>query len=69
MRRFIRLINAFSKSLKHLDTALGLHFFYYNFMRIHESSRVAPTMQAGVNRHLVTWEEFLGWTNEQTKAV
>ena len=60
MRRFTRLTNGFSKSLRHLEAALALHFFHYNFMRLHETIRVTPAMQAGISKHLMTWGEFLG---------
>ncbi len=69
MRRFTRLTNAFSKSLKHLEAALALHFFHYNFMRIHETLRVTPTMQAGISKHLWTWEEFLAWNIQEREAA
>ncbi len=48
MRRFTRLTNAFSKSLRNLKDALALHFDHYNFVRIHGSPRVTPAMAAGV---------------------
>ena len=48
MRRFTRLTNAFSKSLRNLKDALALHFAHYNFVRIHGSLRVTPAMAAGV---------------------
>lgn len=48
MRRFTRLMNAFSKSLSNLKHALALHFARYNFVRIHSSLRVTPAMAAGV---------------------
>jgi|ERR1041384_322811 IS1 family transposase len=69
MRRFTRLTNAFSKSLKHLKAALAIHFFHYNFMRIHETLRITPAMEAGINKHLWTWEEFLRWNIQQQKAA
>ena len=69
MRRFTRLTNAFSKSLKHLEAALAIHFFHYNFMRLHETIRVTPAMQAKVSKHLWTWEEFLGWNKEEKRAA
>jgi IS1 family transposase len=69
MRRFTRLTNAFSKSLRHLEAALALHFFHYNFMRLHETIRVTPAMQAGISKHLMTWEEFLIWGKEQKEAA
>lgn len=68
MRRFTRLTNGFSKSKKHLEAAIALHFFHYNFMRIHESLRVTPTMQAGISKHLFSWEEFLGYDGERMAA-
>ena len=59
MRRFTRLTNAFSKKLKYLKCTLALHFFYYNFMRIHETLRVTPAMESGIADHIWTWEELL----------
>ena len=48
MRRFTRLINAFSKKVDNLIYAVALHFFYYNFARIHQTLRVTPAMEAGL---------------------
>lgn len=48
MRRFTRLTNGFSKSLRNLYAALALHFTHYNFMRIHRSLRMTPAMAAGI---------------------
>lgn len=59
MRRFTRLTNAFSKKLKNLKCALDLHFFHYNFMRIHETLRITPAMSAGITNHIWNWEEIL----------
>ena len=42
MRRFTRLTNAFSKKLENLKAATALHFFHYNFMRIHSSLASYP---------------------------
>ncbi|MBI4427952.1 MAG: IS1 family transposase [Ignavibacteriales bacterium] len=69
LRRFTRLTNAFSKSLKHLEAALALHFFHYNFMRLHETLRVTPAMEARISKHLWTWEEFLGWGRQEKQAA
>ncbi len=52
MRRFTRLTNGFSKQLSYLEAALALHFVRYNFMRIHETLRVTPAMEAGISKHL-----------------
>lgn len=69
MRRFTRLTNGFSKSLKHLEAAIAIHFLHYNFMRIHETLKVTPAMQAGISKHLMTWEEFLGWGKLEKEAA
>lgn len=59
MRRFTRLTNAFSKKLENLQAAVALHFYHYNFMRIHQSLRVTPAMEARVTNRLWTWEDLL----------
>jgi len=59
MKRFTRLTNGFSKKLRNLKWALDLHFFYYNFIRIHETLRVTPAMEAGIADHIWTWDELL----------
>ncbi len=69
MRRFTRLTNAFSKSLRHLEAAIALHFFNYNFMRIHQTLRVTPAMQAGLTRRLWAWEELLSYEIDQARAA
>lgn len=58
MRRLTRLTNAFSKKLCNLKAAVALHFFHYNFMRIHQSLRVTPAMEAKITNRLWTWEEL-----------
>jgi IS1 family transposase len=63
MRRFTRLTNAFSKKLEYLEAAIALHFFHYNFMRIHQTLRVSPAMEAGITKKLWKWEDFLTYTN------
>ena len=68
MRRFTRLANAFSKKLDNLKAAQALHFYHYNFMRVHQTLRVMPVMEAGVSHHLWTWEDFLGIDAEKRVA-
>jgi len=68
MRRLTRLTNAFSKKLYNLYCAVSLHFFYYNFMRIHQSLRITPAMQAGVTNHLWNWNDFLSTSHLQQVA-
>jgi len=52
MRRFTRLTNAFSKKIENHMAAIALHFMYYNFARIHQTTRVTPAMAAGVTSKL-----------------
>lgn len=47
MRRFARLTNAFSKKLDCLKRALAIHFYWYNFCRLHETIRVTPRYGSG----------------------
>lgn len=48
IRRFTRLTNAFSKKLENHALSVVLHYFHYNFCRIHKSLRVTPAMAAKV---------------------
>jgi hypothetical protein len=47
-RRFTRLTNAFSKKWANHAHAIALHFFHYNFIRIHQTLGKTPAMAAGV---------------------
>jgi transposase-like protein/IS1 family transposase len=59
-RRLTRLTYAFSKKKENLRAALALHFWYYDFARIHGSLRVTPAMEAGLADHQWTLDELLG---------
>lgn len=59
MRRFTRLTNGFSKKLRYLEAAVDLHFFYYNFMRIHQTLRVTPAMEAGITKRVWGWNDLI----------
>ena len=54
IRRFTRLMNAFSKKVENHAHAVALHYMYYNFVRLHGKVRVTPAMQAGLTDRL--WE-------------
>jgi IS1 family transposase len=54
MRRFTRLTNAFSKKFENHAHAVAIHFMHYNFVRIHQTTKVTPAMAAGVTTKL--WE-------------
>lgn len=68
MRRLTRLTNAFSKKLTNLQAAVALHFFHYNFMRIHQSLRVTPAMEAKITNRLWNWEDLFGIFNSSKVA-
>jgi len=63
MRRFTRLTNAFSKKLENLKAAVALHFCHYNFVRIHSTLRMTPTMGAGVTRELWSIRDLIEAAN------
>ena len=54
MRRFTRLTNGFSKKVENHMHAVALHFMYYNFVKVHQTLKVTPAMEAGLIDHL--WE-------------
>ncbi len=58
-RRFTRLTNAFSKKAENHAHSMALYFMHYNFVRIHQSLRVTPAMEAGVTDHLWTFEDVV----------
>ncbi|MBT9444415.1 MAG: IS1 family transposase [Hyphomonadaceae bacterium] len=68
MRRFTRLTNAFSKKLENHAHAVSLHFFYYNFIRIHQSLRVTPAMAANVTERIWDVEDIVTLIDEATPA-
>lgn len=69
MRRFTRLTNAFSKKLENHKAAVALHFFHYNFMRIHNSLRVTPAMQAKITNRLWDWNDLLNYNSNAERIA
>ena len=47
----------FSKKWGNLDSALALHFEFYNLCRVYSSLRVTPAMEAGIVVRVWTIEE------------
>jgi IS1 family transposase len=52
MRRFTRLTNAFSKSVENHRHAVAIYFMHYNFVRVHQTLRCTPAMEAKVTERL-----------------
>lgn len=52
MRRFTRLTNGFSKSVEYHIASIAIYFMRYNFVRIHQTLRCSPAMEAGLTTHL-----------------
>jgi hypothetical protein len=68
MRRFTRLTNAFSKKLENLAAAVSLHFFHYNFCRVHQTLKTTPAVAAGIADHVWTLDELVDLL-EEAEAV
>lgn len=60
MRRFTRLTNGFSKKIDNHAYAVALHFMYCNFVRIHQTLRITPAMEAGLLNHAWDLAELVG---------
>lgn len=69
MRRFTRLTNAFSKKLENHMHAISLHFMFYNFCKIHTTTRVSPAMAAGIDDHLWDMEEVVMMADTNSEGV
>lgn len=59
MKRFTRLTCAFSRKLENLKAAVALHFFSYNFLKVHTTLKTTPAVAAGVADGIWTWEKLL----------
>ena len=65
IRRFTRLTNGFSKKIENHRHAVSLYYMYYNFSRIHQTTRVTPAMAAGVADHPWEVEEIVALLKEE----
>jgi IS1 family transposase len=64
MRRFTRLTNGFSKKLENHMHALSIYFLHYNFVRIHQTLRCTPAMEAHVTGRLWSVEDIVRIVDE-----
>jgi IS1 family transposase len=64
MRRFTRLTNAFSKKIENHEHAIAIYFMHYNFIRIHQTLRCTPAMEAGVTDRLWSMADLVAMVEE-----
>ena len=59
LRRFTRLTNGHSKSIRNHDAMLGLYFCWYNWCRKHATIKTTPAVQAGLATERWTLDRLL----------
>lgn len=59
LRRYTRLTNAFSRKIEQHIAMLGIHYMHYNFVRIHQTTRLTPAMAASVTNRLWDVEDIV----------
>lgn len=65
MKRYTRLTNAHSKKFENHCHALALYFFFYNWVRRHQTLKASPAMAAGLAERLYSWEELVSLIDAQ----
>ena len=66
-RRFTRRTDAFSKKMTRHKAMMHLFALYYNFVRIHQTLRVTPAMEAGLTDTLHDMDWIVGLIEDITK--
>lgn len=61
-RRFTRLTNGFSKKAENHVASLAMFYMHYNFVRVHQTLRVTPAMEAGVTDRVWSIEDIVAIT-------
>jgi hypothetical protein len=64
MRRFTRLTNAFSKKIVNHMHSVALFYMHDNFVRVHQTLRVTPAMEAGLPNHVWSIQDVVALANE-----
>jgi IS1 family transposase len=67
IRRFTRLTNAFSKKLENHMHSVALFYMHYNFVRVHQTLRVTPAMEAGLTQHVWSIQEIVTLADDTSK--
>ncbi len=68
-RRLTRLTNAYSKKQENLTAAMGLHFFWYNFVRVHGAIGTTPAVAAGLADHPWSMSELVAAALEVAESM
>ncbi len=58
-RRYTRLTNGFSKTLRNHKAAVTLYVAHYNLCRVHETLRTTPDMALGITDHIWSIAELI----------
>ena len=66
IRRFTRLMNAYSKKLENHMHHIALLLLYYNWCRIHRTLRVTPAVAAGLTDELHDLDWIVGLIEGRT---
>lgn len=66
-RRLTRLTLSFSKKLENFEAAIGLHFGYYNLVKIHKAVRMTPAMAIRATDRLWTVDDLVDAALEESE--
>lgn len=69
IRRFTRLTNAFSKKLENHGHSVALFYMHYNFVRVHQTLRMTPAMEAGIASRVWSIADIVGLMNASEENV
>lgn len=68
IRRFTRLTNAFSKKIENHAHSVALFYMHYNFVRVHQTLRVTPAMEAGLTTRVWSIADIVALTDKASRA-
>ncbi|MEQ8210057.1 MAG: IS1 family transposase [Lacipirellulaceae bacterium] len=69
MRRYTRLTNGFSKKIENHEHAVALHYFYYNFIRKHQTLKTTPAVASGIANKALTVRDLVDMIEAEEKKL
>ncbi|HXY17264.1 MAG TPA: IS1 family transposase, partial [Gaiellaceae bacterium] len=69
IRRFTRLTNGYSKKVENHAAAVSLHFFFYNYIRVHSTIGTTPAVAAGAADKRWTIRDLIDLLDQAERAV